>query len=133
MIRTAIIDEHNFEIITSLSMMHRLTTMLSSTAEEASSLFNRYVDQKVIQIVKDYVQAYNDEENPELKYKWFMCALSNLPMGFEMWMTCDLTYLQLKTIYNQRKNHKLKEDWGSFCTWCEELPYFKELVSSDLS
>ena len=37
-------------------------------------------------------------------------------------------YLQLKTIYKQRKNHKLKEDWGAICTMIEELPY-KELIT----
>ena len=36
-------------------------------------------------------------------------------------------YRQLKTIYLQRKNHKLKE-WHEFCAWCESLPYFMELV-----
>lgn len=48
--------------------------------------------------------------------------------GFEMWMTISTNYLQLKTIYSQRKNHKLKEDWGAFCKWCEELPMFLELT-----
>ena len=34
----------------------------------------------------------------------------------------------LKTIYNQRKSHKLKEDYGAFCGWIETLPYAKELI-----
>jgi hypothetical protein len=36
----------------------------------------------------------------------------------------------LKTIYYQRKNHKLPE-WREFCQWIEELPYFKDLVLGD--
>lgn len=35
-------------------------------------------------------------------------------------------YRQLKTIYFQRKDHKLDE-WHKFCDWCESLPLFKEL------
>ena len=34
----------------------------------------------------------------------------------------------LKTIYKQRKNHKLREDWSAFCEWIETLPYAKELI-----
>ena len=45
-----------------------------------------------------------------------------------MWETVQCSYLQLKTIYFQRRNHKLKEDWVTFCDWCETLPMFKELV-----
>lgn len=139
---------HNFEIITSQSKMHKLTTMASSP--EFKTMFNKYVDQDIIKRVEDHVfrygelqkakadelggylvswDYYNDSKDlEEEKYEYFMKALSNLPMGFEMWMTCDLTYLQLKTMYFQRKNHKLKEDWGAFCKWCEELPMFRELT-----
>ena len=34
----------------------------------------------------------------------------------------------LKSLYKQRKNHTLKEDWGAFCGWIETLPYAKELI-----
>ena len=34
----------------------------------------------------------------------------------------------LKSIYNQRKSHKLKEDFGALCGWIETLPYAKELI-----
>ena len=41
-------------------------------------------------------------------------------------------YLQLKTIYKQRKNHKLKEDWGAICSMIEGLPY-SELITQRLN
>jgi hypothetical protein len=44
-------------------------------------------------------------------------------------MRCTTNYLQLRTIYHQRKNHKLKEDWGAFCDWIKSLPYSKELIT----
>ena len=40
-------------------------------------------------------------------------------------MTTNLR--QLKTIYYQRRNHKLP-DWKMFCDWLEQLEVFKELV-----
>ena len=36
-------------------------------------------------------------------------------------------YQQLKTMYYQRRYHKLKE-WRVFCEWCEGLPEFKNIV-----
>jgi hypothetical protein len=60
------------------------------------------------------------------KHEVFMRIVSNTPMGLEQTMRISTNYLQLRTIYEQRKNHKLKDDWGVFCDWCETLPYFKE-------
>jgi len=121
---------HNFEIITSQSKMHRLTTM--GKEDDFYSMFNKYVDHDIMKNIREKIENYNKLKDllsdDELLYSLFMKIISNLPCGFEMWMTCDLTYLQLKTIYLQRRNHKLKEDWGAFCDWCETLPLFKELL-----
>lgn len=144
---------HNFEIITSQSKMHRLIMM--GKDENFSEMFNKYVHKDIIELVQMMIKLYNHydefkqqedgtwvtdtpycvprttEELKQEKYEQFMKCISNLPMGFELWMTCDLTYLQIKTIYLQRRNHKLKEDWGNFCDWCETLPMFKELIGID--
>jgi len=142
---------HFAQIVSSQSTMHRLTTMGKS--ENFSNMFNKYVDEQIINIVKSNIDIYNHlqtykqqndgtwideetkfcvprttEELKKEKYEQFMKCVSNLPMGFEMEMTITTNYLQLKTIYFQRRNHKLKEDWGAFCDWCESLPMFKELV-----
>lgn len=63
------------------------------------------------------------------KQDLFMKIISNLPMGFELWAGMTTNYRQLKTIYFQRKNHKLLE-WHKFCAWIESLPMFWELVLS---
>ena len=47
--------------------------------------------------------------------------------GFCLGATMTTNYQQLKTMYHQRKYHKLKE-WGVFCKWCESLPQFIELT-----
>lgn len=57
----------------------------------------------------------------------YMYIISNCPQGLEKTMRVSTNYLQLKTMYLQRKNHKLY-DWHEFCKWVETLPYFKELT-----
>lgn len=126
-------------IVSSQSTMHRLT--VAGGKLDFHNMFNKYVDHMVIDVVQAYVENYNrlslgwdkniyatEEEWNNEKYNQFMRAISNLPRGYEMWMGISTNYLQLKTIYKQRKNHKLKEDWGSFCDMCKELPYFLDLI-----
>lgn len=55
----------------------------------------------------------------------YMRIISNCPMGLEQTMRVTTNYLQLKTIHQQRRHHKLK-DWQVFCDWIESLPNFKE-------
>jgi hypothetical protein len=117
---------HWLDIISSQSKMHRLTT--AGNNAEFYEMFNKYVNPEIIDIVQRYCNLYNGAESAEEKYDWFMKALSNLPMGYEMWETLSTNYLQLKTIYHQRKNHRLREDWGAFIKMCKELPLFLELI-----
>jgi hypothetical protein len=129
---------HFNQIISSQSKMHRLVSM--GLKDNFSSMFNKYVDKDIIDKIKAMVMAYKmldvvraptpeaEKELSKTKYEAFMTIVSNLPMGFEMWMTIKTNYLQLKTMYNQRKGHKLQEDWGAFCAWCLTLPNFKELT-----
>ena len=54
-----------------------------------------------------------------------------LPTSFKQKRTVNTNYAELINIYNQRKNHRLKEEWQDmFCKWCEELPYFKEFLEA---
>lgn len=128
---------HWFDIVSSQSKMHRLHVMLRTD----EPIFNKYVDKRVIAIIEEKITNYNDFlvtyaglENDSVKderYRLFMECVSNIPLGFEMWMSISTNYLQLKTMYNQRKTHKLKEDWGEFCSMCEQLPMFLELIKGE--
>jgi len=117
---------HFAEIIMSTSKMHKLTALAGKP--EFSAQFNKYVDKDLIARLRIYAEKYKEALDSTGKYVWFMRMISNLPMGYELWMTCSVSYLQLKTIWIQRHNHKLKEDWGAFCDWCLSLPKFKELT-----
>ena len=109
---------HWIDIVTSSSKMHRLTKM------DMDVCFNEYVTQNSINQMKQLIKQYND--NPT--YERFMYVISNCPQGVELFMRVSTNYLQLKTIYHQRKTHKLKEDWGNFCKEIRTLPYAQELI-----
>lgn len=111
---------HWLDIITSSSKMHKLMEM------DLDMCFTKYVTDESKALMKKYVAQY--KENPT--YENFMIALNNCPQGIELFMRCSSNYLQLKTIYHQRKHHKLVEDWQEgFCKdFVEKLPYFEEFI-----
>ena len=117
---------HFADIVTSSSKMHRLCKMNIANA------CNKYVSDETIEQMEKLVDRYNyaveKGADEGVIYENFMKMISNCPMGLELFMRVSTNYKQLQTIYNQRKNHRLKEDWGAFCKMIEELPYFKELI-----
>lgn len=112
---------HFLDIVTSSSKMHKLMSM------DMDKCFNKYVLETNKAIMKSLIDSYNKEPN----YENFMFVLSNCPMGIELFMRCSTNYLQLRTIYQQRKNHKLIDDWQEgFCkNFIETLPYAKEFIT----
>ena len=86
-------------------------------------------DPYIIKRVKELIDAYNlipEEKRDEKKAAWRVIVAS-LPCGFCLGATMVTNYQQLKTMYYQRRDHKLKE-WHVFCDWCLSLPRFKELL-----
>ena len=117
---------HFADIVTSASKMHRLCKM------DIANACNKYVSKETIEQMEKLVDRYNYavEKGAEegVIYENFMKMISNCPMGLELFERVSTNYKQLQTIYYQRKDHKLKEDWGAFCKMIEELPYFEELI-----
>lgn len=107
---------HFFDFVSSQSTMHRITKF------DLDKAYIDYVDPRIIQIMKDKVADYNREPTSE---KYLEILYSN-PCGFKLTARMTTNYRQLKTIYNQRKNHRLPE-WVEFCKWIETLPYFKDI------
>ena len=122
---------HFLDFISSQSTMHRLTKF------NINEQCTKDVDEIILERYQELLDLYNDlESHPKTtkelaedvhyrKNLWRKLVAS-LPCGFILGATMTTNYRQLKTIYNQRKNHKLIE-WKMFCEWCENLPYFKEL------
>ena len=114
---------HFFEYVSSQSTMHCLLKFdISAQCVEET---NKDV-LKLIEKIKDEYNLIPDSEK-ELKYKKWRELVASTPCGFCLGATMVTNYQQLKTMYNQRKEHKLVE-WHEFCKWCESLPKFVELT-----
>ena len=112
---------HFLDFISSQSTMHRLTKF------NVAECCVEDTDKVILDRYQELLDRYNNdllEEN--YKNKLWRTLIASLPSGFVLGATMTTNYRQLKTIYHQRKHHKLKE-WHDFCEWCESLPSFKEL------
>jgi len=119
---------HFLDFISSQSTMHRITKFDLNTA------YISYVDERIIDIMKEKVSDYNellakDPKNSTLKEKYLEILYSN-PAGFKLTAKMTTNYRQLKTIYKQRRNHRLPE-WQLFCDWCETLEH-SEFITGKL-
>jgi len=110
------------DIVSSQSKMHTLLKR-ESIAESC----NNRVDGRIVEIINNMLKRYDNATDKKRKDEIFKNIISSLPMGFELWMGISTNYLQLKTIYHQRRNHKL-EEWQVFCDWIEGLTYFKSHI-----
>ena len=72
-------------------------------------------------------------ETLRLKYietnnkSYWRALVQILPNAFLQTRTVTMSYANLRNIYFQRQNHKLKE-WHQFCDWIATLPYAEELI-----
>ena len=114
---------HWFDFVSSQSTMHCLLKF---------DLNNQCVNEtnkeiiKVLEKIKDEYNAIPEENKDEKKAKWRELVAST-PCGFCLGATMVTNYQQLKTMYKQRRFHKLSE-WHKFCDYLETLPHFMELT-----
>lgn len=129
---------HFIDFISSQSTMHKITEF------DLDKAYIEYVDPRIIAIMKEKVDQYNnllqerdrlgkdisEYDSKRLKnlltQKYLEILYSN-PCGFKLTAGMTTNYRQLKTIYAQRKTHRLPE-WRAFCEWIETLPMAKELI-----
>ena len=126
---------HFLQIVSSQSTMHRI-----SKIGENRNNFDSHVDTRTLSILNEKIAEYNrlvslatpddlnvTQKRDELLKEAYLDILMNVPAGLKLTARISTNYRQLKTIYYQRKNHRLPE-WRKFCNWMEtELPHFKEL------
>ena len=124
--------------VSSQSTMHRIAKF------DYDKSYVEYVDRRVIDIMKEKLDEYNkiaskiseikesggeyDALEEERKRKYLELLYTN-PNGFILTARMTTNYRQLKTIYAQRKNHRLPE-WRAFCHWIETLP-MSELITGE--
>ena len=110
---------HFLEFISSQSTMHRIASF------DLDKQYSPYVDPRIVEIMREKVETYRGTKDPE---DYLRCLYSN-PCGFRLTAGMTTNYCQLKTIYQQRKDHRLPE-WREFCQWILTLPLFRELCLS---
>lgn len=111
---------HFFDFVSSQSTMHRITRF------DIGKQCNAFVSPEIIQVCEALVDRWNENPTPENYLK----VLYNIPAGFRYTARMTTNYRQLKTIYQQRKNHRLPE-WRMFCKWIESLPYSCLITGKD--
>ena len=122
-------DTYKFNTKNSCSTMHKLF----NTKKEIE-LDDFVYSKEDINTLNFIINELNSLRKRYLETKDFNYVIRGkrlLPTSFKQKRTVNTNYAELINIYNQRKNHRLKEEWQDvFCKWCEELPYFKEFLEA---
>ena len=111
---------HFMDFVSSQSTMHRISKM------DVKKQCNKYVTNNTREELERLKNQYNSTKDKED----YLTLLYNIPSGFELTARMATNYRQLKTIYKQRKNHRLPE-WRQFCNWIETLPNAEYLICCD--
>lgn len=102
---------HFVQIVSSMSKMHKLRSIRE---KHEDVMFHSKVSPFIAADYFDDDSFSNVEDDEELAY--------SCPMGMLLTAQITTNYLQLRNIYNQRKNHKLQE-WRTFCNSLLDLPF----------
>lgn len=125
---------HFIDFVSSQSTMHRITQF------DLDKSYIDYVDPRIVDIMKEKVEIYNElnsvkdandpllnERKNNMLKKMYLEILYSNPCGFKLTAKMTTNYRQLKTIYAQRRNHRLPE-WQAFCDWVESLPHSELII-----
>ena len=104
---------HFMDFVSSQSTMHRLAKMDLLSAD----VFDENTDTAIIARLGTLQNAYNTNPTEEN----FLRLVMSCPTGLNLTARMTTNYRQLKTIYKQRKTHRLPH-WRKFCEFLENLP-----------
>lgn len=104
----------HFTIVSSMSTMHRAERM---PLKDACHRLPENIVHAIALLQDASIKGLVPRED-------FLYAL---PVGFEYTARVTTNYAQLKTIYWQRKTHRLQE-WRDVCAWIETLPHAEWIV-----
>ena len=111
---------HFLDFVSSQSTMHRIAQF------DLDKQYDEHVDSRIVEIVKELRDRYNETKDPE---DYLRLLMSN-PCGFKLTAGMTTNYRQLKTIYAQRRTHRLPE-WREFCRWIETLPMAELIIGGN--
>ena len=102
-----------------LSFVSSQSTMHCIMKLDLEEQCNEYVYECTKRQLKHDIEKYNECPSEEL----FLQIIYNIPSGFRLTARMTTNYRQLKTIYAQRRKHRLPE-WREFCEFIEqEFPH----------
>lgn len=101
---------HFKQIVSSMSTMHCITKFNPDT------MFAETVLPETVELFKTLIDKYNKE------IITFDQLVDNTPLGTVLTARITTNYLQLRTMYQQRHNHKYHE-WKCFIEMIDELPF----------
>lgn len=110
---------HFLDFVSSQSTMHRIAQF------DLKSSYDEHTDPRMVEIMEELVRRYNETKEEED----YLCVLYSNPCGMLLTARMTTNYRQLKTIYRQRRFHRLP-DWRVFCGWVESLP-MSELITGE--
>ena len=111
---------HFFDIVSSQSTMHKLKDM------NLDECFIEYTDKRIVEIMKELQKKYNETKSKEAFYN----LVYSCPSGLLITAGISTNYLQLKTMYHQRKGHYLDEWSVDFVKFVNSLPY-SDLITGE--
>lgn len=112
------LDRYHFiDYVSSQSKMHRILKM------DIDKACNKYVLDSTKETLKNLIDTYNREVSDLGKKELFNHVIANTPSGIMLTARMTTNYLQLKSIVNQRSNHKMQE-WRLLCDYFKTLPMF---------
>ena len=111
---------HFFDIVSSQSTMHKLKDMY------LDECFIKYTDKRIVEIMKELQKKYNETKSKEDFYN----LVYSCPSGLLITAGISTNYLQLKTMYHQRKSHYLDEWSVDFVKFVNSLPY-SDLITDE--
>lgn len=83
-----------------------------------------------INSINELIELYKTLEQGEIKEQYFEKIKAMLPEGFIQTRMVSLNYQVLRTMYNQRKNHRLSGWNTDFVNWIHTLP-ISEWITGD--
>lgn len=95
-----------------------------TVAKRDETFFDKFTTPKAIEAFLEAKEEYllNKTQDNYLR------LLMSTPNGMKIKAGITTNMRQLKTMYKQRRTHRLPE-WQEFCDWCLTIPYFKELCN----